>query len=197
MKDLIKFISVVILGVVIVATSTHFAVVLSGTSLVLDSLGTNPSAPNSAYQSKFFSKQGSDGTIGFYRIYRGSVKRIDSVGSVNTRQDTLVIRFPVIERSNLSATDSLSNVFIPDSIKVDSIMSYQSGAASLTYLVYKDSAGTMVPLVSSAQSATSTWTTASGLQRNRLGGGNKLWTVVRSISGTATIFNIEIIFHRQ
>lgn len=96
---------------------------------------------------------------------------------------------------NWTTADSVP-VWKPDaSCTIDSISAFHTGASSLTYNAIRIRSGTPVDLLSSNASATTTWVGASGLQNNSLLANDQIWVVIRSLTGTATQFTIQIYYH--
>lgn len=187
MKDLLKaFAFAIVLGAV-AFTSTYFAVVLSGTSLVLDSLGSNPGAANSLYQSKFFTKPAPEGGIGLYRLYRSGVKRIDTSFATE--------RTVGYEFGTWSTVDSSLVFEAPLNWTIDSIRILQSGASAITFNAKRVRSGTSVDLLSSNYAVTTSVATPTGLQNNTLQVQDQVWVIIRAITGTATRIWIQFNFH--
>lgn len=180
------------------ASITYGQSVVSGTSLVLDSLASNPAAPNSGYQTKIFVKRGADGLIHLYRLWRGTVKMIDSNYTSNTRQDTVFYRIGMVSRGTITTTDSLREVVIPvgSTWRIDSLKQWASNPSSLTYKLYKNVAGSVSQITNGNVSITSSTTSTGGLQNNTsLTGNTELWVAITG--GTADRARIEIIFKNQ
>lgn len=157
--------------------------VLSGGALVLDSTGANPAAPNSAYQSKMFTKTDSNNAVGYYRLYRGVVTRFD----------------PPFTKSFIwpswTATDSTLFHVVPigGGLVIDSFKIRQVGASSVTFRVGRLRGGVYTQMLSSTYTVTGTMTAATGTQNNTLYAGDQVFIVIASISGTATSIDLEAV----
>lgn len=163
-------------------------------------LSTNPTlATDTNKADLYFKYSGSAGDTGLYRRFQdGSVKRIDSVGTVNTRQDTVFFRIGVVSRGTITTTDSLREVVIPvgSTWRIDSLKQWASNPSSLTYKLYKNVAGSVSQITTGNVSITSSVTSTGGLQNNTsLTGNTELWVAITG--GTADRARIEIIFKNQ
>lgn len=81
------------------------------------------------------------------------------------------------------------------SATIDSISAFHTGASSLTYNAKRIRSGTPVDLLSANASATTSWVAGAGLQNGSLLANDQIWVVIRSLSGTATQFTIQIYYH--
>lgn len=155
--------------------------------VIYDSLATNPSAPNSAYQTVTFMKTAPEGGTGFYKKYRGNVTRIDTPYTV--------YRSPAILWEGVSATDSVPAwSFGNKAVTVDSIVAIGSNG-TVTINCYRNTAGTVVAMLSSNYTVTTSFASAPGLQNSTVAAGARVWASIKSISTTVTFLRIELWYH--
>jgi len=176
--------------------------VLSGGALVLDSAGANPAAPNSAYQSKFFTKSDGASSVGFYRYYRGNVKRIDT--TFTFVDSSRVSSFSAIERmvpidfgdsvNTISAVTSVFAFRATYNCTIDSIVSMRIGGTSSSMYGTRNRGGSIVAL-STANYSNTTSFGAWSLQNNTLQNNDIIRIGINAISGAQEI-PIQIYFHR-
>jgi hypothetical protein len=169
--------------------------VLSGTSLVLDSVASNPSAPNSAYQTKMFLKSASPNGVGLYAKHRSAVWRIDSSYTF-TDTNRAFQRQAVVDWMSLSATDSVLKIYVPSgrSITIDSVYSLRSGGSSATYRLKKIHSGSTTYLFSSQSIGTSI-AAGTSISNNTGTAYDQFWVIIDAISGTPSHIWIVIHYH--
>lgn len=171
--------------------------VLSGQSIVLDSLAANPSATNSLYQTKIFLKSASPNGVGVYAKHRNAIWRIDSsYAFADTARAFQRIATQVWE--NLTAVDSLPKILVPNgrTITIDSVYVTQVGASALTFNIRKVHSGSSSDIISTNWSPTSSILRVTGMQNNTsIPAYDQIWISIRSITGTCTYFWVEIVYH--
>ncbi len=188
---------IIIVAVAIISLGFYWQVPQSATYFVFKVLTSNPTTPSAGKGSIFFRTISTD-TGAFMELPSGATRRLDSIGTINTRQDTVFFRVGVVSRGTITTTDSLREVVIPvgSTWRIDSLKQWASNPSSLTYKLYKNVAGTVSQITNGDVSITSSATSTGGLQNNTsLTGNTELWVAITG--GTADRARIEIIFKNQ
>lgn len=190
------FIIFALLVVSFLVVGYYWQVPFGGTYLQMRKLAVSPTTTTPANKGEIFFKYRSAGDTATIRRYAdGSEVRLDSVG--NERQDTTFYRVGVVSRGSITATDSLREVIVPAGAtwRIDTVKQWATNPSSLTYNLYRNTAGTVVAIFSSNVSITSSVTNATGLQNTTITGLAQIWLSVKG--GTADNARVEIIFKNQ
>lgn len=165
--------------------------------VTFDSLATNPIAPNSAYQSILFFKAAPGGGVGVYRLYRGTVKRIDTTfstpDSVHISGVSRETKWFTKKKLNPVSGDSsyVTEVPSPQTWTLDSVKAGKKGAFTGTVNVDRLRSGTYARMFSVSYTLTTTMTTMGTPTNNTLIAGDQIF-VVWSTPGGTTASNDEI-----
>lgn len=170
--------------------------VRSSTSLVTDSLGSNPTAPTTG-KDRWFTKQG-----GFYAQTPTTTKRLDTTftfvdssratGTPHTKYHWGKVFGTYI--TGYSQPDSVIVIRPSLAVTVDSIMVWHN-TGTATVNVTRTRGATTVDMLSSNASASTSWTAASGLQNATLQAGDVLVATIRSLT-TSQMIVIQVDAHQ-
>lgn len=192
-------------------------------TLMLDSLSGNPLAPTNSSRQYVFGRHTGAGSSGIYKMYRGVVTRIDSLGAYvahlqgqsnildslilapganmvgSQSGHTVTFNARVVEKFSLyswTTVDSFKITTMMVAGTVDSIYILRVGGTSATVNVTKHTSNAWTSdLLSSNFTAPTAEAPATGMQNLTFVNRDQLWAVVRTVSGTVTELDWVIWWH--
>ena len=143
---------------------------------------------------RVFAKQGTDNILHLYGTRgNGSTFRIDSLDGSGSGTSKRIAPYAWY---NWSAVADSQIVFESDTtFTIDSIRVIMAGASAISTNFKRIRSGTPVDLLSANYAVTTSMTTASGLQNNTIQRNDQIWACLRSITGTATYYFIQVCYH--